>query len=719
MNDTELIQAFKGSWPEEAFATLVRRYAGLVYSTARRRLLDASLAEDITQIVFIRFAKKPPQAKNSAELAAWLHRTTVNVTIDLWRSETRRRARELQAVVMEPATPETAVWEEISPKLDEALNQLNDDDRQALLLRFFSRKSMNELGAILGVSEDAAKMRVSRALDRLRTQMGVGAAACTAAVLGTLLAEHSVEAAPVQLIARLSAMKPPALAGLAGAGGLLAVLFRTTNSKLAAGAVALALLATIAVYRMHSAKPQVAASAAMVAQKATNDPNGDADDRQFQAFVSANQLQDASASSTNSSTRIHVFDVETGKPIPGAKILAICFANREHIQTNYTLYTDTRGTTVIPGLAKDVHDEGIEMDAIVRGYIPESMDPWGYHDRKIPSDYTIKLEPAMTISGTVEDEDGRPVSGVQITEQTHGGQNEQGQLILFQPITSGEDGSWSYPYVPHGMTNQIPFILTKDGYAETFIVVPVSQVDLNNLVFVINKGYTITGRVTDSQQQPIPNARIGNLTSDYTYYIGPPPAPVTTDENGDYIFSNEWVHSTDDLREKSTTITNENGETVYVPNFSQAATLATNEDGAVALHEFAAGSHLSLTLEVTADDFVSQTNLVALTDITNVANFTLLPGNIVRGTVRDEAGNPITNAEVKTLWPMGYVIGWSPFGAKWQTHTDAYGKFEWDSAPAGTILFNVDADHYQPLFDISLVADGSDNEIILTNWPGH
>jgi len=157
MNETELLQVFKGSWPEEAFAALVRRYAGLVYSIAKRRLANASLAEDITQIVFIRFAKNLPPVKNSAELAAWLHRTTVNVTIDLWRSENRRRARELQAAVMEPATPETAVWEEISPKLDEALNQLNDDDRQALFLRFFSRKSMRELGDILGVSEDAAK----------------------------------------------------------------------------------------------------------------------------------------------------------------------------------------------------------------------------------------------------------------------------------------------------------------------------------------------------------------------------------------------------------------------------------------------------------------------------------------------------------------------------------------------------------------------------------
>src|SRR6202453_1640096 len=190
MNENELLQAFTDRRSEEAFAHLVRRYSGLVYSTAKRRLANPSLAEDITQIVFIRFAKNPPKVKSPGELAAWLHRTTIHVTVDLWRSESRRRAREMEAVIMEPVMPEPAIWEEISPKLDEALNQLDEDDRQALLLRFFSEKSMREVGAMLGVSEDAAKMRVSRALERLRTQMRVTATACTAAVLGTLRSEE-------------------------------------------------------------------------------------------------------------------------------------------------------------------------------------------------------------------------------------------------------------------------------------------------------------------------------------------------------------------------------------------------------------------------------------------------------------------------------------------------------------------------------------------------
>jgi len=103
MNETELLRAFRKDRSEEAFAELVRRYAALVYSVANRRLANAALAEDVTQIVFIRFAKTPPNVQTHGELAAWLHRTTLNVAIDTWRSETRRRNREQQAVVMEPA----------------------------------------------------------------------------------------------------------------------------------------------------------------------------------------------------------------------------------------------------------------------------------------------------------------------------------------------------------------------------------------------------------------------------------------------------------------------------------------------------------------------------------------------------------------------------------------------------------------------------------------
>ncbi len=206
MNGSELLAEFRNTRSEGAFSELVRRYTNLVYSIAKRRLSNGPLTEEVTQTVFTRLAEAIPKVKGEAELVAWLHRTTVHVAIDVWRSETRRRTREQHAAAMEP--PESAqLWDEIAPHLDEALNQLNDADRQAVLLRYFERKPMRDIGRILGVSEDAAKMRLSRAIDRLRTQLKLRGVTCAAGALSGLLAERSVEAAPSQLVASLSAAK--------------------------------------------------------------------------------------------------------------------------------------------------------------------------------------------------------------------------------------------------------------------------------------------------------------------------------------------------------------------------------------------------------------------------------------------------------------------------------------------------------------------------------
>jgi RNA polymerase sigma factor (sigma-70 family) len=172
MNAIELWTDFREDRSEAAFGELVRRYTSLVFSVARRRLPDSDLAKDATQQVFIRLARARPDLRIDAELVAWLHRTTLHVSIDLWRTETRRRNREQKAFAMPTSNDATVPWSELAPELDQALDALSDADRQAVLLRFFERMSMRELGEAVGVSEDAAKMRVSRALERLRGLLG-------------------------------------------------------------------------------------------------------------------------------------------------------------------------------------------------------------------------------------------------------------------------------------------------------------------------------------------------------------------------------------------------------------------------------------------------------------------------------------------------------------------------------------------------------------------
>src|SRR5438045_3692781 len=109
MNGIDLLAEFRTSRSDKAFGELVRRYTNLVYSAARRRLANEAAAEDATQSVFIRLASVAPQLRDDAALVAWLHRTTVHVSIDLWRTETRRRAREEHAAAMQ-TNADDAAW---------------------------------------------------------------------------------------------------------------------------------------------------------------------------------------------------------------------------------------------------------------------------------------------------------------------------------------------------------------------------------------------------------------------------------------------------------------------------------------------------------------------------------------------------------------------------------------------------------------------------------
>src|SRR6266850_3923799 len=154
MNGIDLLAKFRDSRSEVAFGELVRRYTNLVFSVAKRRLSNVCLAQEVTQIVFIRLAKAAPNIRGDAELVAWLHRTTVHASIDLWRSESRRQSREEKAVAMQPDHTENTAWNEIAPVLDEALNELSETERQAILLRFFDQKAMRDVGVACGISED-------------------------------------------------------------------------------------------------------------------------------------------------------------------------------------------------------------------------------------------------------------------------------------------------------------------------------------------------------------------------------------------------------------------------------------------------------------------------------------------------------------------------------------------------------------------------------------
>ena len=181
-DDAQLLSRYVHERREDGFAALVQRHLPLVYHAALRQLAgDARGAEDVAQVVFTDLARKAPALLRHPLLAGWLHAGTRRAVAQHRRAAARRTARHRAAHAMTaplepeaaPAAGETTPWAELRPVIDDALAALSARDREAVLLRFFEERPFAEVGAQLGLREDAARMRVERALEKLRRQLWI------------------------------------------------------------------------------------------------------------------------------------------------------------------------------------------------------------------------------------------------------------------------------------------------------------------------------------------------------------------------------------------------------------------------------------------------------------------------------------------------------------------------------------------------------------------
>lgn len=214
-SDQQLLRDYAARRSEPAFAELVRRHVDLVHSAALRMVRDAHLAEDVTQSAFVALAQNAASLTERPVLSGWLHRTAQNLAANAVRTEVRRRARETEAVAMNDifSTEPDASWEHVAPHLDAALGELGEADRDALLLRYFERKSAGEMARTLGISDEAAQKRVNRAVEKLRAIFAKRKITFGAGGLAVVISANAVQAAPAGLAATISAAA--ALAGTA------------------------------------------------------------------------------------------------------------------------------------------------------------------------------------------------------------------------------------------------------------------------------------------------------------------------------------------------------------------------------------------------------------------------------------------------------------------------------------------------------------------------
>jgi RNA polymerase sigma factor (sigma-70 family) len=199
--DMALVREFARHNSEAAFTELVQRHIALVYSVARRCTGNDGDAQDVTQAVFIILARKAAGLRERTLLPGWLYETTRFTAARLLRTNVRRQTREQEAYMLSTLSEaDTAdVWEKLSPHLEAAMSKLAESDRALLVLRFYQNKSGPEAAALMGIREDAAHKRLSRALEKLRKFFTKRGVVLSAAVLTAAISANSVQAAPAVL----------------------------------------------------------------------------------------------------------------------------------------------------------------------------------------------------------------------------------------------------------------------------------------------------------------------------------------------------------------------------------------------------------------------------------------------------------------------------------------------------------------------------------------
>ena len=139
IDDAELLRRYAEDRSEDAFAELVRRHIGLAYGKALRSVgQDRQLAEDAVGR-FALLAQKAAQLSRRSTLASWLYVTTKFVAAMVARTEHRRRKREAEAEIVDQISGSSAAainWDRLHPVLDEIMEELSEQDRTAVLLRF-------------------------------------------------------------------------------------------------------------------------------------------------------------------------------------------------------------------------------------------------------------------------------------------------------------------------------------------------------------------------------------------------------------------------------------------------------------------------------------------------------------------------------------------------------------------------------------------------------
>jgi RNA polymerase sigma factor (sigma-70 family) len=525
MNDSELLPAYAKEGSEAAFDALVERYLNLVYASAFRQLRDPHRAEEVCQAVFILLARKAGSIRNTTILPGWLFRTTRFVAAKAVRTEQRRLQREREAMEL-PSHSSPSAWDEAEPLLDEAVSRLGTSDRDAILLRFFQNKSHKEIASALGTTEDGARKRVTRAVEKLRSFFARKDILISVAVLGEALSSLALRAAPeglgsvIKTLGRSGKASVPVAVTAMISEALREMAWFKARIALGAAGVVVAIAVVAQLLWQTGELPATSANERSANQTATPTSG-------ISPVLLAQSGTGASTQETMLATRLplRVVDAADGHSLAGARMIVTYWGRTDTSSPRIDLTTDVQGRADVPLAGKEFSLVRVWISG--EGHAPKVIDWHRFEFNRQPAEYLVRLEHGLILAGVVEDESGHSVSGARLQTTGPGFLFSSRENISYHPdlsqVITDTAGHWFFRQAPVGY-DSLTFSVSHPDFAKTSATLPLSGQDTTNAVIVLSRGVTLAGRVVNTNGEPVAGATVRE--------DGGPEASNKTDEGG-------------------------------------------------------------------------------------------------------------------------------------------------------------------------------------------